>query len=204
MTASTHTVLVVDDEPEILQVVHRQLKREPYRVLSTTSPQDALDILGEGQIDVLIADIDMPGINGIELVHQARLLCPSTVRILLTGDLSARSALDAINRGEVHRYITKPWDKELLRSTVREALSRLDELRKLAEASEVKSWRDALLTALEAEHPGIFHVSHEEGTYVIDESRAEALIASLLDEPLKQFVTAGDTGGADTVIMRKP
>lgn len=181
-------VLIVDDEQEILDSLRRTLRSEPYRVETTTSPLDALDRVERGGIDLLISDIDMPELSGIELVERVRRSRPEVVRLLLTGDASLESALAAINSGEVLRYLTKPWNKDELRSTLREALERLEELRRAALASRSATLRQQLLSELEREHPGVCNVDLDEGVYVLDGQRIASLIASIGAEALQAFL----------------
>ncbi|UJR83343.1 response regulator [Sandaracinus amylolyticus] len=175
-----HTVLVVDDEIEILESLRRTLRGEPYRLLTTISPYEALESVRAGDVDVVISDIDMPEMSGIELIAEIRRVAPDVVRVLLTGDASLPSALSAINEGEVHRYLTKPWDKNELRAMLRQALERLDELRRIAEADRRSRERSEMLDELEREHPGIREVVRDDGAYAIDAERLWARIPAEL------------------------
>jgi two-component system probable response regulator PhcQ len=179
MSAPVHTVLFVDDEPEIIDSLRRTLRDESYRILGTTAPADALDILDRESVDLLIADIDMPDINGLELVARVRRTHPEVVRMLLTGDASLESALEAINEGEVHRYLTKPWNKDELRETIRQTLARVDELRRLAAADRLAQGRERILSELEKTHSNIRAVELDDGVYVIDDSRLSVLLSEL-------------------------
>lgn len=178
MTEPSHTILVVDDEPEILESLRRTLRKEPWRLLTTTSPEEALRILENQPVDVLVTDIDMPTMNGLELVDRTKASHPDVVRMLLTGAASLESALRAINDGEVHRYLTKPWQSEDIKKTIRGALERLDELRRTARAHHDVSVRERLLAELEREHPGIRDVRLDDGVYRLDPDR----LADFLDE----------------------
>lgn len=178
VTEHPHTLLLVDDEQEILETLRRTLRREGYRILAAPSGARALEILAEESVDVLISDIDMPHMSGIELIDRVRQHHPHVVRMLLTGAATLESAMDAINAGEVHRYLTKPWSKTELRTTVRQAIERLKELRRAAEAERSVSARERLLCALEREHPGIRKVELDDGVYLLDERR---LIRAVLD-----------------------
>jgi len=196
--AARHTLLVVDDEPEILETVKRTLRREPYDVLTTTSPLEALALLARGGIDLVVSDIDMPEMSGLELVGRVRRDHPDVVRVLLTGAASVESALRAINEGEVHRYFTKPWDKEELRGTLRAALGRLGELRRVAAADRAEAAREEVLVALEREHPGIRDVLREDGVYVVDPGRVVSLGESTMTPRLRSlFREDGDAGSDD-------
>jgi DNA-binding NtrC family response regulator len=172
------TVLAVDDEEEIIESLRRALRGEAYRFVGTTEPREARGIVDRGEADLIIADIDMPGINGLELIAHVRRTKPGVVRILLTGDASLESAMDAINRGEVHRYFTKPWSNEPLRQNIRDALARLDELQRTADADAVLRARERLIAALEREHPGISVVLGGDAVYEIDLEPLKKLLAT--------------------------
>ncbi|WP_157068776.1 response regulator [Sandaracinus amylolyticus] len=193
-----HTVLVVDDEIEILESLRRTLRGESYRLVTTTSPHEALESVRAGEVDVVISDIDMPEMSGIELVAEIRRVAPDVVRVLLTGDASLPSALSAINEGEVHRYLTKPWDKHELRAMLRQALERLDELRRIAEADRRSRERSEMLDELEREHPGIREVVRVDGAYAIDAERLWARMPLELSTlPGASVRSARDVDAAD-------
>ncbi|HEY3819985.1 MAG TPA: response regulator [Polyangiaceae bacterium] len=173
------TVLAVDDEAEIIESLRRTLRGEAYRFVGTTSPHEARDLVDGGDVDLLIADIDMPEMNGIELTAHVRRTRPEVVRILLTGDASLESAVEAINRGEVHRYFTKPWRNEMLRQSIREALARRVEIQRRADAELVVEKRERLLAGLEREHPGISVVRSPDGIHEIDIPQLRLLLTKL-------------------------
>jgi two-component system, probable response regulator PhcQ len=179
MTAPVHTVLLVDDEPAILSAIRRSLRGETYRILTCNDPREAISILERESVDVLVSDIDMPGMSGVELVGHVRRAFPDVVRILLTGRGSLESALRAINDGEVHRYLTKPWDEDELRETIAQALQRLHELRRAAAAERASSRRALLYAELEREHPGITRRPVRGQAYIIDTDKAIALCRKL-------------------------
>jgi two-component system, probable response regulator PhcQ len=180
--STTYTVLVVDDEPWILAGLQRFLAREGYRVICTDDPTAVLGLLEKERVDVLISDIHMPEMSGIELVSRVRRSFPEVVRILLTAQGSLETALQAINDGEVHRYLTKPWDGGQIRSALAEALARLEELRSTAAVRRKGERRQRLLAELEREYPGIGSVTREDGTYVPEAGRLDALAERLRDE----------------------
>jgi two-component system, probable response regulator PhcQ len=161
----THTVLFVDDEPSVLAALRRTLRGVGHRVLTAETPQEALELLGRERVDLLVSDIDMPVMNGIDLIAQVRRQHPSVVRVLLTGRGSMETALRAINDGEVFRYLTKPWSSDELRTIIAAGLARLDGMRQVAAADELAQRRRRLLARLEADHPGITEVPS--GTYVL-------------------------------------
>ena len=107
-------VLVVDDEPAVLETLYELLRRD-YQPLTTTDPEEALVLLAEQDIALVMADQRMPGTTGAELLAQAALICPDTPRVVFTGYSDIDSVVQAINLGGVSRYVAKPWDpSELL------------------------------------------------------------------------------------------
>jgi diguanylate cyclase (GGDEF)-like protein len=123
-SATQYRLLVVDDERDNLETMNRLLRRE--FVVSTAESGAAAMALLEGQapgpFDLMITDQRMPQMTGTELCARTRELFPEMIRIILTGHIDVDSLLDAINRGEIYRFVTKPWDPEDLRLTIRQAL----------------------------------------------------------------------------------
>jgi YesN/AraC family two-component response regulator len=192
MTDRVTTILCVDDEPEVLEGLRRTLRREPYRLLTATSAGEALHLIATESVDVIVSDIDMPGTNGLELVARIRREHPEIVRLLLTGDASLEAALNAINQGEVHRFLTKPWDKDQLRRTLHDAIDRLDELRRAATAAAAVSVRDQLLESLERSHPGITRIERTDGVYDVDVARLAAWSRDVADPVLRDVFGIAD------------
>src|SRR5258706_14811466 len=120
-----HTVLVVDDEGDVVASV-KDLLRLDYKVLGATGAVEALRLLDQEPVHVVMTDQRMPGITGVELLEQVRAQHPEAMRLLFTGYADIRAVVDAINRGNVYRYITKPWDPEELMAIIREACDRHD------------------------------------------------------------------------------
>ena len=122
--ASGPILLLVDDEPSVLSALRRLFRPHGYQVLQATSGADALALLSEQPVDLVISDMRMPAMDGASLLEAVRLRQPDTVRILLTGYADIGSTVAAINRGEIHRYIAKPWDDQDMLLVVRDALAR--------------------------------------------------------------------------------
>ena len=123
--ARRHTILVGDDEPDVVQSV-QDLLRLDYKVLGATRAEDGMRLLGEQEVHVVMTDQRMPETTGVEFLHQIRGAHPDAVRLLFTGYADIRAVIDAINQGNVYRYITKPWDPDELQSIIREATERYD------------------------------------------------------------------------------
>lgn len=122
----THAVLLVDDDPNALAALGRALRKEDYQLVVAGSPSEALDILAQRRIDLIVSDEQMPGGSGSELLARVRREWPETVRFILTGRATLDTALRSINDGAVSRFLVKPCDPEELRLSIREALRQRD------------------------------------------------------------------------------
>jgi len=120
------TLLLVDDEENITASLVRLLRRDGYTILRANSGQNGLDLLTQHQVGVIISDQRMPGMTGTEFLSQVKELYPDTVRIVLSGYTELNSVTDAINRGAVYKFLTKPWEDDLLRANVEEAFHRYE------------------------------------------------------------------------------
>ena len=117
-----HTLLLVDDEPNITASLSRILHREGYRILTAASAREGLEMLASNQIEVVIADQCMPEMKGTEFLRRVRDLYPGTVRIILSGRSDMNTLIDAINEGAIYKFLAKPVTDHTLRTTVREAI----------------------------------------------------------------------------------
>lgn len=122
--ASTPRILCVDDEPDILASLRRLFKDSGYSVRIADSAANGLRILENESIDLVISDLHMPHVDGARFLGQVRERWPQTLRILLAGQADAALIAEAINRGEIVRYFTKPWDDDDMAAQVRLALER--------------------------------------------------------------------------------
>lgn len=136
-------LLCVDDEPNILSALRRLLRPHGYQVTIANSGAEALAIMEEQAFDLVISDMRMPEMDGARFLEQVKRRWPDTVRLLLTGYADVTSTVDAINKGEIYRYISKPWDDNELLLIVRQALER--------KALEREKIRLELLTARQNE-----------------------------------------------------
>ncbi len=118
----TPRVLLVDDEVGILNSLRRLLRHEEFEVITAESAEAALEILEEKPVELIISDARMPGMDGATLLAKVWEKWPKTIRILLTGFADLNTTVKAINAGRIHRYISKPWDDDDLKETVRQWL----------------------------------------------------------------------------------
>jgi response regulator RpfG family c-di-GMP phosphodiesterase len=117
------TLLLVDDEPSILSALRRLLRPTGHTVITAPSGAEGLALLAATPgVALVVSDMRMPGMDGAQFLEQVRTQWPDTVRLLLTGYADMASTIDAINRGEIYRYIAKPWDDHELLLVIRQAL----------------------------------------------------------------------------------
>lgn len=115
---SRRSLLLVDDEAHILSSLKRLFRRDGYRVLTASSGLEALQVLADNPVDVILSDQRMPGMTGVEFLRKAKELYPDTVRMTLSGYTDLQSIIDAVNEGAVYKFLTKPWNDERLHEHV--------------------------------------------------------------------------------------
>jgi DNA-binding NtrC family response regulator len=121
------TVLFVDDEGNVLSALKRIFLREPYQTLFAYSGREALEILARSPVHVIVTDMRMPQMSGLELLRTVKKDYPHVIRMILSGDAEIHTLLAAINQGEIFRFIPKPWrSNEELKTTIRQAIEFYD------------------------------------------------------------------------------
>ena len=123
-SARQASILSVDDDPNVLAALSRVFRAQGYRVLTAPSGHAGLQILESEPVELVISDMRMPEMDGAKFLEQVRARWPDTIRLLLTGYADIPSILDAINHGEIYRYLVKPWDDTDMVLIVRHALER--------------------------------------------------------------------------------
>jgi len=139
-----HTVLFVDDEVNILRALQRMLRSEPVELLTASSPEQALALVEREDVQVVVTDQRMPEMTGVDLLSTIRERNPQIVRMLMTGYAEMGIAVDAINRGEIFRLITKPWHDEELKATLRQAFDHYDlkgEIKRLNQVTREQNFK---------------------------------------------------------------
>ena len=144
------TLLLVDDEPSILSALRRLFRPQGYRILVADSGAAALELVANDPVDLVISDMRMPGMDGARFLEKIRHLHPRAIRILLTGYADISSTIAAINGGEIHRYIAKPWDDNDILLVVREALARRELEVRNRELTELTGRQNEELRSLNA------------------------------------------------------
>ncbi|MEL6381218.1 MAG: response regulator [Cyanobacteria bacterium J06626_18] len=146
--ANKARMLVVDDEPDNLDLLYRTFRRD-FNVLRAESGQQALDVLAQhGEVAVIISDQRMPEMKGTEFLSKTVPEFPDTVRIILTGFTDVEDLVDAINAGQVYRYITKPWDPDQLKHVVDQAAKTYELLKQRGEAIDLSQSQQMLVTKM--------------------------------------------------------
>jgi len=175
-------VLIVDDDPHVLHALETTALSAGHRVVATEDPLAGLQCLRDHSVSVIIADQRMDAMSGLELLDHAKRLQPHASRILITGMLSVKMLTEAVNDGEIYRFIAKPWSTPELINTVHNAVQRYHLLRenaalqaetlrlneelltekrglesRLAQAASDKTELERLLVSLRASRDGMFH-----------------------------------------------
>jgi len=115
------TILCVDDEQDVVDALYDTFM-DQYNVITATSGNEALALLADHDIALVISDQRMPEMSGVEFLSQARIRKPSAIRIMLSGYADMNAALDAINEAGIYKFLVKPWDDLELKQTIDKAL----------------------------------------------------------------------------------
>lgn len=145
---SGFTVLFVDDEPNILASLRRLMRATPYAVVTAESAADALEVMKHTAVDMLVTDMRMPGQSGAELLAEVYASQPEVIRLLMTGYADIQSTVEAINKGQISRYVSKPWNDNDLLMIINEAFEVKRLQREQARLHQVIQERNAQLKVL--------------------------------------------------------
>lgn len=119
--------MLVDDEEKLLTSLKRGLLDEPYEALFASSGKEALEILGQSQVQVIVTDMRMPKMDGLELLKAVKEEYPHIIRMVLSGYADIDTLLAAISQGEIFRFIAKPWkSNEELKTIIQQAIEYYD------------------------------------------------------------------------------
>lgn len=123
-----HTLLLVDDEASIVNALKRLFRKEGYTILTAESGEQALTVLKQvtTPVSLIISDQRMPGMSGAQFLEQSMAIFPDTIRFLLTGYSDLDAVVYAVNKGKIHRYLTKPWNDAEILLLVRDALATVE------------------------------------------------------------------------------
>lgn len=164
-------ILFVDDEPHVTQGLRRTLRHEPWEIFTANSAVEAMEILAQQDIDIVVSDERMPGVPGSVFLGKVREAYPETVRIILSGQANLEDVVRAINQGEIYRFCMKPINAADLGITIRQALQQKELLvqsrRLLREYQKCRTRLDDI----ERTSPGITHLETDhDGAILLDDS----------------------------------
>jgi FixJ family two-component response regulator len=144
----TPVILCVDDEPGILSALKRVFRSEPLRLITANNAEEALELLRQGNVHLVLTDYRMPGMTGVQVLEQACELCPDALRILLTGYADVGAVSDAINKGQIYKIIYKPWNENELKLSVRSALAHYARNEENAKLHKELEWQNENLKVM--------------------------------------------------------
>jgi response regulator RpfG family c-di-GMP phosphodiesterase len=177
-------LLFVDDEPFVLRALKRTFELEGFQVVTAQRPADALELLQKDPGFVVIgSDYRMPEMNGAEFLQRARVLVPQSYRLLISAVEEFHAAVDSINRGEIYRFVAKPWDRDDLLAIVRGAVDDYHLRRNYQEMTALLHGKNAELSALN--------------------KNLEEKVVERTHDLIEALVTALDRRGAEAVHSRK-
>jgi DNA-binding NtrC family response regulator len=162
-----NSILLVDDEESIINSLIRLFRNEDYEIFTATSGKKGLEIMENNEISLVISDHKMPEMSGVEFLALSREISPGTIRIMLTGYADLQASIDAINKGEVYRFITKPWNDEELKMTVKQSLDYRNLIQANRSLTKTIKKQAGIFNKLEESHPGITEVARLEGGAII-------------------------------------
>lgn len=116
-------VLVVDDESQILAALKRTLRNEDFSLLTANDGEEALAVLAENKVDLIISDYMMPGLSGTELLTKAEEMQPDSIRMILSGHSDFQNVMESMKAGTVHKFLAKPWSNNVLISQINNSLA---------------------------------------------------------------------------------
>ena len=155
-----HTLLFVDDEENILSSLLRLFHDEDYKILTAKSAEEGLEkVIDKGSdISLVMSDHMMPGMKGVDFLVEVKGLAPDIVRIMLTGQTDLGATIEAINKGEVYRFITKPWNDDELVLTIKQSLEYRDLRYTNQDLTNTVKKHHYFIRKLEEHHPDITEV----------------------------------------------
>jgi DNA-binding NtrC family response regulator len=192
-------VLVVDDDPTAVHLLVEILRGEHYEVRQSHDPLHALDLIRQESFAVVISDQKMPRLTGLELLAQVKVLQPNASRVLVTGVVDVSTVIEAVNRGEIYRFVVKPWLYDELLATVRDAMQRYELIHANAmlqtathtanqRLAEINRTLETTLTREREEHGQLNQLNRSLGQHVQNLSRIfEGVVALLPENQRAQF-----------------
>jgi response regulator RpfG family c-di-GMP phosphodiesterase len=169
-TAASSRVLLVDDEPNVISALRRSLRGRGFEIATAANGDEALALLQREPVDAIVCDMRMPGMSGADVLKASLDLAPDAVRVLLTGYADIGSAVQAVNEGEIFRYLAKPWDDTFLYQVLQDGLAR----------KSLERERDALVVLTEQQNEQLRRLNMDlEGQVAQRTIELETMVAEL-------------------------
>jgi len=177
-----HIILIVDDEQNILSSLSRLLRTEEREVHTAGTVSEGLEKLKtvEG-VNLIISDNRLPDGQGVDFLVKVKQLYPDTIRILFTGYPDLDAAIHAINKGQVYRFITKPWENEELKLIVKQSLEYFDVLRDNKTLLKIAKQQAEWMEGMQKKYPQVSKEELVQGSlYIIDEKQVSETLADFM------------------------
>jgi len=177
MEKENRAVLCVDDELSILSSLKRLLRKEDYTLFTANSAKEGLEILEQHDIQVVLSDQRMPEITGVAFLQQVKRMYPSTVRVVLSGYADVATIVDAINKGEVYRFLTKPWNDENLKLDIKQCFDQYEIIKEKQKMNDVIRGQNEKLQEMNEQLKGMNERLEQQ---VIDRTRSLQMSQDIL------------------------
>ena len=174
MAISSRTVLIVAGDARSADAFHHTLDHEAHRLFEVSCLKDALAIVAREPIDVVLADTALPDGTGLALLHEVRRIQPDTMRVLLTHPAGLGTALDAMEHGDVYRFLVKPWDGVELRGVIRAAVDRIQ--RERENSRLLDRVKGEIHQAIASAYPELHMVRDSSGSILLDDSEEQSAV----------------------------
>lgn len=161
-----HSVLIVDDEKNVLRALERALRKLPITLLTATGGEEGLKLLSAREVSLVVSDYNMPRMDGLTFLKQVGERYPHILTIMLTGQAEMDVAVQAINDAGVYKFILKPWNDDDFRITLRRSLESIDLVNERDRLLGKIKRRDTILNELERKYPGITKVDKDADGYL--------------------------------------
>ncbi|HUM09712.1 MAG TPA: response regulator [Myxococcaceae bacterium] len=175
MAISSRTVLIVAGDARSAEAFHHSLDHEAHRLYEVSCLKDALAIVARESVDVVVADTALPDGTGLALLLEVRRIQPATMRVLLTSPAGVGTALQAMEHGDVYRFLVKPWDGVELRGVVRAAVDRL--YRERENSQLLDQVKGEICRAIASANPELQVVRDSTGSILLDDTEERAAVS---------------------------
>ena len=175
MAFSSRTVLIVAGDARTADAFHHTLDHEACRLFEVSCVKDALTIAARESLDVVVSDTALPDGTGLALLHELRRMQADTMRILLTSPAGVGTALEAMEHGDIYRFLVKPWDGVELRGVIRAAVDRLH--RERENSRLLDRVKGEIHQAIASAYPELHMVRDATGSILLDDSEEQSAVA---------------------------